>query len=166
MTASRWIGRLNLAGLRVAELSLLAMMFIISYAVIARYLFRSPSVHAVEISAYLLVLLVWSVAGWTHIENRHVSLEAFSMSRKGWLRTLSTIVAEISTLFFCAMLLYAGLRSTLTAFEKNYRSASLLEFPLWIVLLLIPAGALMLGLVSIDRVLRAKHGAPEQDSGH
>ena len=64
------------------------------------------------------------------------------------------------------MLLYAGLRSTLTAFEKNYRSASLLEFPLWIVLLLIPAGALMLGLVSIDRVLRAKHGAPEQDSGH
>lgn len=165
MAVSRWIGRLNLAGLRVAELSLLAMMFIISYAVIARYVFRSPSVHAVEISAYLLVLLVWSVAGWTHIENRHVSLEAFSAGRKGWLKTLSTIIAELSTLFFCATLLYAGLRSTLTAFDKNYRSASLLEFPLWIVLLLIPAGALMLGLVSIDRVIRARRDVPEQDPG-
>lgn len=156
MLLSRWIRGLNLVGLRLAELSLLAMMLIISYAVVARYLLRSPSVHAVEISAYLLALLVWSVAGWTHVENRHVALEVFSDKRKGLTAAAARLMAELSTLLFSLTLLYAGVRSTVTAFEKNYRSASLLEFPQWTVLLLIPAGAALLGLVSFERLLRMR----------
>ena len=163
MPVASWIRRLNGVGLRLAEAALFGMMVIISYAVVARYVFRAPSVHAVEVSAYLLVVLVWAVAGWVHVENRHVSLEAFTMNRSAPVRLVMRLISELATLCFCLTLLYAGVLASFTAFDKNYRSASLLEFPLWIVLALIPIGALMLALVSLDR-LRRLRGADSADS--
>lgn len=145
------IRKLNLIYLRIAECALFLLMIVIFYAVVARYIFNAPSVHAVEVSAYLLAIMIWFAAGWAHIEHQHVSLEHFKDGKGGVMNVISTIVSEVSVTIFCITLLYAGTVSALTALERGYKSATLLAFPQWIVLALIPIGALGLGAVSASR---------------
>ncbi|WP_108482332.1 TRAP transporter small permease [Oceaniglobus ichthyenteri] len=153
MLVSRWARTVNFAGIFVAQISLLLLMLIITYAVIARYVLQSPSVHAVEISSYILAVMIWSALGWTHIENRHVALEHFRNGKSGVMARISAIISELSIMIFSLTLIYAGIHSVFTAYDKGYRSASLLDFPKWPLLLLIPLGATALGMVSAGRLL-------------
>ncbi|WP_215992758.1 MULTISPECIES: TRAP transporter small permease subunit [Pacificibacter] len=148
---NHWIRSLNLLYLRIAECALFLLMIIICYAVVARYVFNAASVHAVEISAYLLAVTIWFAAGWAHIENQHVSLEHFKDGKYGVMTLISAVVSEISIMIFCTALIYAGTVSVLTALERGYKSATLLAFPQWILLALIPIGAFGLGAVSVSR---------------
>lgn len=152
MPLPNWIRVINRAGLYLAQATLVLLMLIISYAVFARYVLHSPSVHAVEISSYLLALLIWSAVGWAHVEGGHVSLEHFTKRTGGVMKTLSIWATELSIMIFCVTLAYAGVKSTLNAMDKDYRSASLLDFPQWPLLLLIPLGATLLCLTSVGRL--------------
>lgn len=161
MRLSRWARAVNFAGLWLSELSLLLLMLIITYAVVARYVLQAPSVHAVEICSYILAVMIWSSLGWTHLEKRHVALEHFTNRKTGLMSRISAIVAEVSVLIFCLTLIYAGMLSFLTALDKDYRSTSLLEFPQWPLLLLIPLGAAMLGLASLSRLMNLRRTQTE-----
>src|SRR5699024_2028050 len=156
--------QLNRIALFAAELFLLLLMFVTVYAVVARYVFRSPSIFAMEISTYMLLIVAWCAVGWVHLENRHVGMEAltvrFSLRGRRWADKLSQGVI----LVFCSVLLWSGSKVVLTALARNYRSASLLKFPLWVAYLAIPLGALLLGLIALWR-LRRPHPAITEAEG-
>lgn len=161
-----WVTRVpvavNVLAITVAEIALVALMFLTIYAVLARYVFRSPSMYAMEISTYLLLVVAWCSVGWAHHVNKHVSVEAFSMmlSRK-WQR-YADIVSQLTILVFCSVIFWSGTKVVITALERNYRSASLLKFPLWVAYLTIPIGALALVLIVL---VRLRQGPPAlQDS--
>lgn len=143
--------QLNRLALFAAELFLIVLMLVTVYAVVARYAFRSPSIFAMEISTYMLLVVAWYAVGWVHLENRHVGMEAltvkFSQRGRRWADRLSQVVI----LVFCGVLLWSGGKVVLTALARNYRSASLLKFPLWVAYLAIPVGALLLGLIALWR---------------
>lgn len=152
----RAVAGLNRIGLFAAEVALLALMVITVYAVIARYVFNSPSANAMEVSVYLLLISTWGAVGWIHRLDRHVCMEAFSAKLTGIWKLVSRVVSQLSILAFCAMLVWAGYGSALEKFEKNYRSTSLLEFPLWMPFALIPIGGLLLGAMALVRLKRAE----------
>ena len=150
----------NRAAILLAELALVALMALTVYAVVARYFFRSPSIYAVEISTYLLLAVAWLSVGWTQHAGRHVSMEALNEKLGSRWQRFTAWVSHIVILVFCAVLLWSGTRFAITAFERNYRSGSLLKFPLWTVYLLIPAGALLLALIVLLQMRRAQRAAP------
>jgi TRAP-type C4-dicarboxylate transport system permease small subunit len=142
----------NRVGIAVSELGLLALMLVTGYAVIARYVFHSPSVHAIEISVYLLLVVTWASLGWVHHEDRHVCMEALnSRMSRGW-KAFSRVTAQLTVLLFCAVLVGAGLVAVWANYTHNYRSTSLLEFPLWIPYALTPLGGLLLALIALARL--------------
>jgi len=142
----------NRMGITVAELGLLALMLLTVYGVVARYVFGNPSVHAIEVSAYLLVLVTWSSLGWVHLEDRHVCMEALNTRlAPGWKR-FSELLAQLTVLVFCICVAGAGVMAAWTNYAQDYKSASLLEFPLWIAYAAIPAGALLLAFVALARL--------------
>jgi C4-dicarboxylate transporter DctQ subunit len=148
-----WAIRINHAAIVLAEAALLALMVLTFYAVVARYGFESPSVHAIELSAYLLLVLAWLSIGWVHHENRHVCMEALnSQLSAGWLRA-TRVVGELAVVLFCVVLVGAGVAAAWTNYKQGYLSPSLLAFPLWVPYALIPVGALLLGLVALQRLL-------------
>lgn len=157
---------LNLLAISLAELALVALMLITVYAVVARYVFRSPSIYAMEISTYLLLIVAWCAVGWTHHVRRHISVEAFVvMMRPSWQR-ICELVSQIVVLVFCSVIFWAGSKIVLTAIERNYRSASLLKFPLWIAYLLIPLGVLLLAFAALSRFKEMEGDLdPEQVGG-
>ncbi|SHI17807.1 TRAP transporter small permease [Pollutimonas bauzanensis] len=152
------IGRIasgvNHAAVTVSEFALLVLMLITAYAVIARYVFHSPSIFAVEISTYVLLLVAWASVGWVHKVDRHVSMEALNLRLTGRWKKTADAISELTILVFCAVLIWAGSNVMITAFERNYRSASLLKFPVWIAYSLIPIGGILLGLVALSRFKR------------
>lgn len=151
----------NRLGIVAAEAGLLVLMLLTVYAVIARYVFNSPSVHAIEVSAYLLVLVTWASLGWVHVEDRHVCMEALNARMNpGW-KKVSRVVAQLTVLVFCLTLVGAGAVAAWTNHTQNYRSNSLLEFPLWIPYAAIPLGALLLALVA---AVRLAGGLPPADA--
>lgn len=151
----RFCVAVNLVSITIAELALVLLMFITVYAVFARYVLRSPSMFAMEISTYLLLVVAWCSVGWAHYVNRHVSMEAFAVTLNRKWRRAADIVSQITILVFCSVLFWSGSRIVITAFERNYRSASLLKFPLWVAYLGIPVGAVTLGLIVLLRLRRA-----------
>lgn len=151
---SRFSEGVNRIAVLISELALAALMLITVYAVIARYIFRNPSVYAVEVSTYLLLVVAWAAVGWVHHVDRHVSMEALNTCMSGTWKKIADAISEITILVFCAVLIGSGSNVVLTSIERGYRSASLLKFPLWIAYTLIPLGALLLGTVALRRLVQ------------
>jgi len=154
---------INRVGIVVAELGLAILMILTVYASLARYVFQSPSVHATEISVYLLLLLTWASVGWVHLEGRHVCMEALDAHMgRGWKR-VARVVSHLTVLVFCLVLVWAGVLSAWRNFSQDYKSTSLLEFPLWIPYALIPLGGVLLAVMAFSRLLNDPE--PEEQKG-
>jgi len=149
MSLGNVVRGISLVGLRISELAVLLLLLITAYSVIGRYFFNSPSIHAVEVSKYLMVVMVWAAAAWTYRINRHVGFETVKYIKNEALKKVFQLIARAAVFFFSVIILYSGIVATLTAFDKNYRTASLLDFPLWVILACIPVGVMLLGLESL-----------------
>lgn len=150
---SNLTNRLNQVAVFIAELALIALMIYTCYAVVARYVFNSPSIYATEICIYLLLISIWFAVGYVHQVDRHVRVEIFENFANGKVKTFINIISALCVIAFCIVLVWAGFMVAETAFIKNYRSTSILRFPLWITYSLIPIGGLLLGMVAIDRLI-------------
>jgi len=151
MSARAVIRTVSLVGVRLSELAVLLLLIITTYAVIGRYFFNAPSIHAVEVSKYLMVIMVWAAAAWTYRIDRHVGFETVKYVRNPLLKRIFTLIAKLAVFVFCLTILYSGILSTLTAYDKDYRTASLLDFPLWVIFACIPVGVLFLGLEALNK---------------
>lgn len=143
-------------GVVIAEMALVGLMLLTVYAVMTRYLFRSPSIHALEVSQYLLLVISWMSVGWVLIVGRHVRMEALYNVLPGLLKRFSDILSGLSILVFCGVIIWAGSVNVLTALDKGYRSSSLLSFPMWMPYTLIPLGGILLLMAMIYLSLKDK----------
>jgi len=143
---------MNRVSIVIAEAALLILMALTVYAVCARYIFRSPSMHAVEVSAYLMLIVTWCTVGWVHYADRHLRMDVIHIKMKENTRRVADMVSECAILIFCSVLVWSGARIALTAFERSYRSSSILNFPLWLAYSLIPIGGILLFLIAFLRL--------------
>lgn len=143
-------------GVLIAELALVSLMILTVYAVITRYAFRSPSVHALEISQYLLLVISWLSIGWVLVVGRHVRMEAGYNAFPKKLQKIADIISRASIVLFCIIIIWAGSVNAITALEKGYRSSSLLSFPMWMPYTLIPLGGGLLLVATLYLSLKVK----------
>ena len=151
MSARAIIRTISLIGIRLSEVAVFLLLLITTYAVVGRYFFNSPSIHAVEVSKYLLVAMVWAAAAWTYRIDRHVGFETVKYVKNIAVKRVFQLISKTAVFLFCLTIFYSGVLSVVTAFEKNYRTASLLDFPLWVIWACIPIGVLMLALEALSK---------------
>ena len=154
---SKGINHLTWLAELLAEIGLIGLLLIVIHEVIVRYVFDSPTLYSVELSEYLLVLVVFMSIGWVLKEDRHVSVTFVVDLLPIKLRLGLKLLTSLLTIVFLGILVWKGLRTTLTAYTGNYHSSSLLDFPMWIPYALIPLGALVLSLqyvVKISELIR------------
>lgn len=156
----RSVDGINSCAVFLSQISLFILMAVTTYAVVARYFFRSPSMYATEVCVYLLLLSTWLSVGYIHDQGRHVRVEVFLSIFGPRGRRCANFVSGACILAFCAVLIWAGYMVAETAFVRNYRSTSVLRFPLWITYGLIPVGGLLLGLAAIRKLL-----LPDEQAG-
>lgn len=130
----------------IAEAALVALLLLVAHEVFLRYVLNAPTQYSVEVSEYLLVLLSFFSIPYVLQRDRHVRV-TFVIERlppRG--RAAADLTAHVLLLVYCAVLVYYGGEMSVTAWQGDDRSSSLISFPLFIPYAFIPLGALALAL--------------------
>ena len=142
----RGVEQLNRAGALLSQLCLVLLLALVFHEVVVRYLFDKPTLYSVELSEYLLILLAFIAAGWVLQEDKHVRMHSFVNLLPLRIQHLLTCLTSSIVLLFCGVLVWQGTKASWIAFHGGYHSSSLLNTPMWLPYLVIPLGALLLGL--------------------
>jgi len=149
---SKAVTETNRLAVVIAQVVLFGLAVITAYGVIARYVFARPSIHVFEISVYLLLIVTWLSVGWCMTVDRHVSMQALNNVMSPRWKRVASAVSLLSVLVFCSVLIWVGTNQVISSYARGYRSATLLAFPLWVVYGLVPLGAGLLALSTIQRL--------------
>jgi C4-dicarboxylate transporter, DctQ subunit len=159
----------NVALGMVSGLGVLAMGIILTYEVVCRYIFNSPTIWAQEIAIYLYMWTMLAAASYTLQMGKHINVDLVIT----YLPTRAKMLLEIATsavgAVFCAIVAVQAYEMIAATVQFGKVSATPLRVPMWI-----PQSALLMGFglltfqfafIILDRVVelgthREKGGEP------
>ncbi len=125
----------------------------ISFDVLMRYFFNRPQLIVDEVGPYLLLVVIFGAAAQTFRVGGHVRVDLVTAylprPARAWLRVVNLTLG----IAFLAVVIWVTTQSALTAFRYGRVSAVLL-YPLWMPMLLIPAGLLLMALCMVETLRR------------
>lgn len=152
------IGRASKASALVSGLATLVLALLISFDVLMRYFFNRPQLIVDEIGPFLLLLVVFGAVAQTYRVGGHVRVDLVTShlppAVRAWLRLFNLALG----LVFLAVVIWVTTQSALTAYRYGRVSAVLL-YPLWVPMLLIPAGLLLMALCMVGTLRRQLRAA-------
>jgi len=117
-----------------------AMTILITVDVLGRYLLGKPTMVAVEMSAYMLVALIFLGLAYTESQDRHVAItfitKKFSQRTQKILRIAITAISVV----FIGWLVWFTALPVIQDFQIGTVSLTGTRTPIWIPSLLIPIG--------------------------
>jgi len=153
------IERTSRAAALVSGLATLALALLISFDVLMRYLLNRPQLIVDEIGPYLLLIVIFGAAAQTFRLGGHVRVDLVtahlrSGTARAWLRVVNLVIGVV----FLAVVIWVTTQSALTAFRYGRVSAVML-YPLWVPMLLIPAGLLLMAVCMVETLRRQLRAA-------
>ena len=162
--ALRAFGRLvaALAGVAMglAALALLVSLALIGWAVVMRYAFNAAPVWVDEVVGFGLVAIVMMAAAQSLRRGEHIGVdllvERVPAGARRWLRAWAAMAAGAISL----VLIFNGWGTAMLARMLGLVTEGWLEWPTWLLMLLMPLGGSLLLLASIEALWRALAGLP------
>jgi TRAP-type C4-dicarboxylate transport system permease small subunit len=156
------IARVARAAALLAGIAALAMATFFSADVLLRYFLNSPLLFVDEVAGFLQVLVVFGGLAYTFLAGAHVRVDLISGHLPRGLRAWLRVVGLVLGIAFLLVVAWATLQSALTAYRYG-RVSTVMLYPLWVPMLLIPAGLLLMSAAMVGvlrRQLRAALGPP------
>ena len=132
---------------------ILAAFALTIYAVFMRYVMNTPLRWSDDVTGWLLVSLIMLGAAEAYRRNAHISIDLLTGGLGGHVRQMQSVFADLAVLAFAAVL---GLSAwDAVSFSRGFGAytAGSVEVPLWWVQSPLIAGAALLGLTAIARIL-------------
>jgi len=126
----------------VSGLGILLMGLILSYEVVCRYFFNSPTIWAQEISIYLYMWTMLAAASYTLQKGKHVHVDLLTERLSARLKALLAMTTCAVGVVFCAIVTVQAYQMISATVQFGKVSATPLRVPLWI-----PQSALFMGFV-------------------
>jgi len=142
----------RMAGL-LAGFATLAIVLLISYDVGMRYFFNEPQVFVDELASFLELLVVFGGAAYTFRAGGHVRVDLLTGHLAPPARARLRLVTLALGIAFLGVVIWVTTHSAITAFDYGRVSAVML-YPLWLPMLLIPAGLALMALVMAAALAR------------
>ncbi len=138
----------------IAAVCILLIIVIVTYEVVARYLFDSPTWWSGEISVYLLIITVFFPLAYGLAQESHVKVDlVFNRLSPGHQAKLNLITSILALAFFVLLTWQSGYNSW-TAYQRNVTSSGTHPLPLFPVLVAIPLGGFALCLQFLIKIGR------------
>ncbi len=150
----RMIDRVNEHVGRLIALAILPMLAVMIYEVIMRYGFKAPTVWGTEMTTFLFAGYTLMGAGYTHLKNAHVNMNALygRFSPRG--RALCDLISWVGFLAYCGVLFYESARFFWDVFSSGRASGTDWKPKLWPVLITLPLGVLLMLLQGTAKLIR------------
>lgn len=130
----------------VAIFILVIVTLAVCLEVVMRYAFNSPLIFVVEIAEYALLYITFLGTAWTLRNNGHVRVDImlglFSQTTR---RVFGVISSGLGVVISLVLTIW-GVLVTWDKFSSDAYKPTVLEFPTWIVVIVIPIGSIILGL--------------------
>ncbi|MBU2510700.1 TRAP transporter large permease subunit [bacterium] len=138
----------------VSCFAILAMVLMISYEVLSRYLFNEPTSWVTEYSLYILVGIAFLSAGYAHLCDSHIRVEILlnylSEHRQRQLKQITAWLGFVfSVLATWQMIIFVH-----SEFEGGAKAWGLLATPLWIPEASIAVGLGVFSLALLSEILK------------
>jgi TRAP-type C4-dicarboxylate transport system permease small subunit len=131
----------------------LALAVIISFDVLMRYFLNRPQLLVDEVAPFLLLLVIFGAVAQTFRVGGHVRVDLVTAylprPARAWLRVVNLVIG----IGFLTIVIWVTTQSALTAFRYGRVSAVML-YPLWVPMLMIPAGLLLMALCMVGALRR------------
>ncbi len=147
-------------GMGLAAASLLVSLCLIGWAVLMRYLLNAAPVWVDEVVGFLLVATVMLAAARTLRRGEHISVDVLvdrlSPPARRWIQAWAALaVAAVAV-----MLIVNGWETAQLARMLGLVTEGNLEWPTWLLMLLMPVGGALLLLAAVEAFWRAVAGLP------
>ena len=156
----RLVRALARIGVALAAASLLGSMVLIGYSVVMRYFAGRPSPWADELAGYLLVGSVMLAAADALLGEEHISVDILveRLSARG--RHVTMLIGLVAVAASAALLVVEG--ADMVAFSRmvGLKSNGYLEVPMWMPQVLVPLGAVLMGLAALVAFVAAWRAGP------
>jgi C4-dicarboxylate transporter, DctQ subunit len=139
----------------ISGILLLVTCFNVTYGVIMRYVFNSPSIHAIELTKLLLIpALVFAVV-FIQWNDRHLRVDfIFSRFPRMLQHIIMEILVPIMGLFVVYILVWKGWSAAVYSFQIHEISMAVWSEPLYPIKFTIPIGYALLFLVIIGQLFK------------
>lgn len=149
---NRLVLRLNVRLSYLSALLILLMMLTVVYDVVARLVFRAPTLWVIDINEYLLVYVTFLPAAWILQRDNHVKVELLSSRLRPRAQRVTRRITDVMGLVYCVVLAWQGWLVAAEALKKDYRFSTALSFPQFPVFVIIPLGAAWLCVAFLIRL--------------
>ena len=141
-----WLAQLNRLMMAIAMVALLLTSAVLTYAVVARYFFRSPTDWQDEASVFMLVGATFLTSGFVQALRGHVGIEAVAGILPRRVNAWRAALVDILSLLFCAFFCWKSWTLLEDAIREGQTTTSTLSPPLWIPYGLMASGMTILVL--------------------
>ena len=131
-----------LAGL--AGLLLLFITFSISYAILARFVGFASPVWVVQFNEYALLWLTFLGTAWLLAKDKHVSIDLVTRLLPVYGRVILSLLHNLAGAVLCAVFTGYGALVTWDQFHRGVTDVQAIDFPKYLVLMVIPLGFFLL----------------------
>ena len=142
----------NVAAL-LAGFATLAIVLLISYDVAMRTFFNEPQIFVDEVSSFLEVLVIFAGTAYTFRAGGHVRVDLLTTRvlpvARAWMRAFSLLLAVV----FLGIVIWVTTQSAITAWRYG-RVSTVMLYPLWLPMAIIPAGLALMGLAMLAALAR------------
>ena len=118
----------------------------VTYEVIMRYLFNSPTTWVMEISIYVTMASSFFSFAFALREKAHVKVDFIINSLSGRTLIILEIFTTILAILYCLVMGWEGLKMAYTAYQRWEVSPTVLRVPVFIPQIFIPFGSVLLTL--------------------
>jgi C4-dicarboxylate transporter, DctQ subunit len=151
----RFISTMIIGGGYLAGCIIALMSVMVTYEVIVRYAFNSPTSWSVELTNYSLPLMTFLGAAYCLYRRRHIQVVLLVDKLSGRARALLEAIASLLGLLFTLTLLWKGSQWVLDTYRIGEVSSTVLLFPQWIIRLAFPLGMLLLSAQFLKDLMAA-----------
>jgi TRAP-type C4-dicarboxylate transport system permease small subunit len=168
--ALRLLGRvvavLASTAMAVSAAGLLVSLALIAWSVVMRYVFNAAPVWVDDIVGFLLVATVMLAAAQTLRRDEHIGVDILTtkLGPKGqrWARAWAALASGAVG----CLLIFNGWGTAMLAKTLGLLTEGGLEWPTWLLMLLMPLGGALLLLAAVEALWRAIAGAPPIHAPH
>jgi len=144
---NQWVGK-------VFSFLTVALVLVIVYDVFMRYILTRPTEWGLELNGFLLLAITFLGGGFASLTNSHVRVNIIQDRFPSRLKALVDSFTYLLFFIVCIVLFKFGGQVALDSLQTQARTASMWGPLLWPSQILIPLGALLIGLQGLTKWIR------------
>lgn len=143
------IDTVNRAMFFILGLFIVLASIVVFYDVIARYFFGESSKFGFDLSIWLTAACAFLGGGYLIANNGHIRVDFFYERFSTGMKGCFNFITHLFVLIMAILFFWLGGEHVMSLYTRGSIATSGFNIPLWVKWLIVPAGALLLGLQTL-----------------